>query len=192
MARIQKKTILAIAAASVTLALFAVMAYPAYAAATDYNYALNQENWAVAEETANSLTALLSNGLKVEINAKGYAFTRIDEETIKQYNCTTNIMVQVQPATESTERNVDITGSIKVNDNTYMITEGKVFIGKERKLLFLNCTGTDEDGNQITLKLAARYFWWGERAYALRSKALLQTDEQPMLLLQRGVARINS
>jgi hypothetical protein len=138
------------------------------------------------------LVASPSSGLKVEINAKGYAFMRIDEENIKQYNCTTNILVQVQPATESTERKIDLTGSVQVNDKSYTITGGKVFIGKERKLIFLNCTGTDEDGNQITLKLGARYFWWGGKAYALRSKALLQTVEQPMLLLQRGIARINS
>jgi hypothetical protein len=193
MVKNQKRTILAIGVVSVAVALIAMVAYPAYAAGADYRYALNQENWVVAEESASSPSAALSssNTLLVQIDAKGYAFARIDKETIKQYNSTTSIVIQVQPATEATERKIDITGSVKVNHATYTITGGKVFIGKERKLVFVNCTGTDENGNQITLKLGARYFWWGGKAYALRCKALLQTDEQPMLLLQRGIARIN-
>ncbi len=191
MVKLQKKTLLSICVASVAIAIIAFLAYPAYAASADYRQALNQENWTVAEESISNSSVALSNALKVEINAKGYAFLRIDEETIKQYNCTTNIVVQVQPETEATNREIGITGSIQVNDEGYRLTDGKVFIVKEKKLIFLNCTGTDEGGNQITLKLGARYFWWGGKAYALRSKALLQTDEQPILLLQRGIARIN-
>jgi hypothetical protein len=133
----------------------------------------------------------LSGTLMVQIDAKGYAFARVDQETLKQYNSTTNIVIQIQPATETTEREIDIAGTVKVNDATYTVSDGKVFIGKERKLIFVNCTGTDENGNQITLKFGANYFWWGGHAYALRSKAVLQTDDQPMLLLQRGIARIN-
>jgi hypothetical protein len=191
MMKIRKRTILAIGVVSVAVALIAMVAYPAYAAGADYRYALNQENWVLAEESANNPDAALSSSLMVQIDAKGYAFARIDQETLKQYNSTTSIVIQVQPATETTERKIDVTGSVKVNDATYSITGGKVFIGKERKLIFVNCTGTDESGNQITLKFGARYFWWGGKAYALRSKAVLQTADQPMLLLQRGIARIN-
>lgn len=173
------------------VALIAMVAYPAYAAGEDYQYALNQENWGVAEQSASIPDSTLSGTLIVQIDAKGYAFARVDQETLKQYNSTTNIVIQVQPATERIEREIDITGTVKVNDATYTVSDGKVFIGKEKKLIFVNCTGTDENGNQITLKLAANYFWWGGHAYALRSKAVLQTDDQPMLLLQRGIAKIN-
>ena len=113
------------------------------------------------------------------------------DNIISIFNSKTSIVIQVQSATETTERKIEITGSVQVKGATYTITGGKVFIGKERRLIFVNCTGTDESGNQITLKFGARYFWWGGKAYALRSKALLQTVDQPMLLLQRGVARIN-
>ena len=193
MMKIHKKMILAIGMVLVVVALIAMVAYPAYAAGADYRYALNQENWVVAEESASSPGVALSSSstLLVQIDAKGFAFARIDQETIKQYNSSTNIVIQVQPATETTERKIDITGFVKVNDATYTITGGKVFIGNEKKLLFVNCTGTDENGNQITLKFGARYFWWGREEYALRSKAVLQTADQPMLLLQRGIARIN-
>ena len=191
MVKIQKRTILALGAISVAVALIAIIAYPAYAATEDYRYALSEENWVVAEESAGNLDATPDGVLTVEIEAKGYAFLRIDEETIKQYDSTTNIVIQVQPATETAERKIEITGSVKVKDSTYAITGGKVFIGKQRRLIFVNCTGTDESGNQITLKLGARYFWWGGKAYALRSKALMQTADNPMLLLQRGIARIS-
>jgi hypothetical protein len=191
MVKIQKRTILAIGMVLAAVALVAMLAYPAYAAGADYRYALNQENWGVTEPSASAQDMALSGTLMVQIDAKGYAFARVDQETLKQYNSTTSIVIQIQPATETTERKIDITGTVKVNDATYTVSDGKVFIGKERKLIFVNCTGTDESGNQITLKLGANYFWWGGHAYALRSKAVLQTDDQPMLLLQRGIARIN-
>jgi hypothetical protein len=190
MLKIQKRTILATSIVLATVALVAMVAYPAYAAGAEYRYALNQENWGIAEESANTLDTALTNALVVKIDAKGYAFTRIDQETLKQYNSTTSIVIQVQPATETTERKTDITGTVKVNDATYTVSDGKVFVGKERHLIFVNCTGIDENGDQITLKFGANYFWWGGDAYALRSKAVLRTDDQPMLLLQRGIARI--
>lgn len=195
MVRIQKRTVLAMGVISVAVALIAIamLAYPAYVvgAQADYQYALNQENWAVAEEPSDNLDATLASVFTVQIDAKGYAFVRIDEETIKQYESTTSIVVQVQPATETAERRIDVTGFVRIKDTTYTITGGKAFLAKEKKLVFLNCTGTDENGNPITLKLGARYFWWGAKAYALRSKAVLQTADKPMLLLQRGTAKIN-
>jgi hypothetical protein len=190
MVNIHKKAIFAIATVSVAVALIAMIAYPAYAAGADYRYAMNEGNWAVAEEYTSNVEATSGSEFTVQIDAKGYAFARIDAETIKQYNSTTCILIHVQPATETTERKIDITGTVKVNDATYTMSGGKVFIGKEKKLIFVNGTGTDEDGNEITLKFGARYFWWGGKAYAFRSAALLQTAEGQMLLLQRGIAKI--
>ena len=191
MMKIKKRAILALGVISVAVALIAMMAYPAYAAKEDYRYALNQKNWVVAEESAGNLDAPFDTALTVTIECKGYAFLRIDEETLKQYDSKTSIVIQVKPATETTDRKIEITGSVKVKDATYTITGGKVRIRKQRKLIFVNCSGMDENGNQITLKFGARYFWWGGKAYALRSKALLQTSDNSMLLLQRGIARIS-
>jgi hypothetical protein len=191
MMKIGKKAIIALAIVTAAAALIAMIAYPAYAATEDYRYALNQENWAVAEEPAGNLEAASDGVLTVKIDAKGYAFVRLDDETLKQYDSTTSLLIQVTPATETAERKIDVTGSVEVNEETYTITEGEVFIGKEKRLIGVYCTGTDEDGNEITLKFGARYFWWGGKAYALRCKAVLQTTDQPMLLLQRGIAKIN-
>jgi hypothetical protein len=191
MMKIHKKAIFAVATVSVAVALIAIMAIPSYAIAADYRYAANQNNWVVTEEYTSEMEATQNSEFTVQIDAKGYAFTRIDAETIKQYDCTTSILIVVQPATETTERTIDITGTVQVNDATYIISGGKAFIGKEKKLIYVNSVGTDEDGNEVTLKFGARYFWWGGKAYALRSKVLLQTADNQMLLLQRGLVRIN-
>lgn len=190
MVKIQKRTIFAVGAILVAVALIAMVAYPAYAAGADYRYALNQENWAVAEEQTPNLDATFANVHTVTIDAEGHAFLRIDEQTIKQYNAVTSLVIQVQPATESTERNVDVTGSVKVNDVTYTIESGKAVLRTEKNLLFVKCQGIDESVNQISLKIGFRYFWQGEKTYALRSIAVLQTANSPMLLLQRGSAGI--
>jgi hypothetical protein len=191
MVKIQKRLIFVIGAISVAVALIAMMAYPAYAAGADYRYALNQENWAVAEEQTPNLDATYANVHTVTVDVKGHAFLRIDEQTIKQYDTVTSLLIQVQPATESTERKVDVTGSIKVNDVTYTIESGKAVLRTEKNLLFVKCQGIDENGNQISLKLGARYFLQGEKTYTLRSIAILQTANSPMLLLQRGSAEIH-
>lgn len=191
MLKSQKRTILATGIVLAAAALVTMVAYPAYAAGQDYRYALNEENWGATEQPASTLDVSLSSTLVVQIDAKGYAFARVDQENLKQYSCTTNIVIQVQPATETTEREIDITGTVKVNDAAYTVSDGKVLIGKEKKLIYVDCTGTDDNGNQITLKFGANYFWWGGHAYALRSKAALHTDDQSILLLQRGIAKIN-
>jgi len=191
MVKIQSRTILIFSVISVVVTLITIVAYPAYAATEDYRYALNQENWVVTEESTSNLDSASDNVLKVEIYAKGYVFLRIDEETLKQYDSTTSIFIQLQQGTERTDLKIEVTGTIKVNGSTYIITGGQVFLRKERKLIFVECAGTDENGNQITLKFGARYFWWGGKAYALRSKALLLASDNQMLLLQRGTARMN-
>lgn len=192
MMKTQKTTITAICVISIAAALTAMIAIPAYAAnaQADYLYALNQENWVMEEEYTGNLGVELTDVRTITIEAKGYAFSRIDEETLKQYNCETFVVIQVQPATETAEQNVDVTGSVKVNDVIYKIESGQVALKTEKKLLVLSCQGPDESGNQISLKLRARYFWWGGNAYAFRSMAIMQTADNTMLLLQRGTARI--
>ena len=190
--KIQKRAILVTGVVSVAVALIVLMVFPVSMASAqaDIQYALDQENWVIAEEFEDFDTTL-AIGLIAKIEAKGYAFLRMDEETIKQYGCSTNIVIQIQPATETSEREVDVMGSVIVNDVTYTITGGRVFLRKDRRLIFISCKGVDETGNPIGLKFGARYFWWGGKAYALRSKAVLQTEDKPMLLLQRGIARID-
>ncbi len=186
------KALFAVAAISITVSLIAVMAYPAFAAGSqsDYLYALDQENWSIPEEYTSESEVIFSNVRAVTIEAKGYAFLRIDEETLKQYGVTTSLIIQIQPAIDSTEMNVDVTGSVTVNGQTYNIQSGRAILKTEKRLVFIIGQGVDQDGTPVTLKLGARYFWWGGRAYALRSAALLQISTNNMLLLQRGIAQI--
>jgi hypothetical protein len=193
MADVKKINLLAAAAIPVIIALAALMYFPTIAASTqaDYSYALNPQSWAGIGEPEQGSEMALTTEFTATINARGFAFQRVDNETIKQGNCTTHLVVVVTPATEASDRAVDVTGTVTIGDAVYTITDGMAFLGREKKVLYLNCTGMDDANNEITLKFGGHYFWWGGKAYALRTWALLQTDDGPMLLLQRGIARIS-
>ncbi len=186
------RTLFAAAAISIIVALIAIMAYPAFAASSqsDYAYALDQEHWSIPEEYTRESDTTFVNVRTVTIEAKGYAFLRIDEETLKQYGVTTSLIIQIQPATDSNEMNVDVKGSVTINGQTYTIQGGRAVLKAEKRLVFIVGQGVDQDGAPVTLKFGARYFWWGGKAYAFRSAALLQTSANQMLLLQRGEAKI--
>ena len=188
----RKKAILASGIIAVAIALVALVAYPAFvgSAQAEYVYALNEENWAITEETSVTVDPSVATVHTVTIDVKGYAFQRIDEETLKQFKAETHLTVTIGPKEDDTPR-VDVTGSVKVNEAVYTIQSGTAVLGTKRHILYIRCEGVDEEGNKITLKFGAVYFWWGGKAYALRSKALLQTADKPMLLLQRGIAKIN-
>jgi hypothetical protein len=188
----RKKMILASSIIAIAFALVAMVVCPTYVgnAQADYVYALNEENWAMTEENTVIADPSVANIRRVTINAKGYAFERVDEETLKQFEAETQLIATIEPKEEGATTNVDVTGIVKVNDAVYTIQSGTAVLGTKRHVLFIRCEGVDEEGNKITLKLGAVYFWWGGKTYALRSKALLQTSEKPMLLLQRGIAKI--
>jgi len=188
----QNRTILAFGVIAVAVALIAMVALPAYTAnaQSDFKYALNGENWAVAEEHASATDTSIGTVHTVVLTAKGYAFERIDEQTLKQYKAEMNLTIQVELKTETNTWNVDVTGYAKVNEAIFTIESGTAVLGAKRHVLFIRCEGVDENGNAISLKVGATYFWWGGKAYALRSKALLQTADKPMLLLERGIAKI--
>jgi len=187
----RKKAILASGIITVVVALAALVAYPAFVgnAQAEYVYALDKENWEITEEISVAADPSVATIHTVTIDVKGYAFQRIDEETLKQFKAETHLTVTIGPKEDDTPC-VDVTGSVKVNEAVYTIQSGTAVLGTKRCILYIHCEGVDEQGNKITLKFGSVYFWWGRKAYALRSKALLQTADKPMLLLQRGVARI--
>lgn len=187
----RKRMILASGIITVAVALVALVAYPTFAgsAQTDYVYALNVENWLMTEENTISADSAAASIRVVAVNLNGYAFERIDEETLKQLKAETQLTVTIGPKEDGT-RSVGVTGSVKINDAVYTIESGTAVLKTERHVLSIRCDGVGEEGNKITLKLGAVYFWWGGKTYALRSKALLVTSEKAMLLLQRGIAKI--
>jgi hypothetical protein len=187
----RKKAILAAGIITVAVALVALAAYPAFvgSAQAEYVYALDEENWAITEGASVTADSAVVSIHTVTIDAKGYAFQRVDKGTLKQFEAKTHLTVTIGPKEDDTPR-VDITGSVKVNEAVYTIQSGTAVLGTNRHILYIRSEGVDEEGNKIALKFGAVYFWWGGKAYALRSKALLQTANKPMLLLQRGVAKI--
>ena len=144
----QKRTILAFGVIAVAVALIAMVALPAYTAEAraDFKYALNGENWTVAEEPVQSAGTSIGTIHTVVLTAQGYAFERIDEQTLKQYKAEMNLTIQVNPKTETTTRNVDVTGYVKVNEAIYTIESGTAVLGTKRHLLFIRCEGVDENG----------------------------------------------
>jgi hypothetical protein len=171
----RKKAILASGIIAVAVALAALVAYPAFVGSVQSEcvYALNEENWAITEETSVTANSSIATIHTVTIDAKGYAFQRVDEETLKQLKAETHLTVTIGRKEDETP-SVDVRGSVKVNEAAYDIQSGTAVLETKRHILYIHCEGVDEQGNKITLKFGAVYFWWGGKAYALRSKALLQ------------------
>jgi hypothetical protein len=126
----------------------------------------------------------------VGIKAKGFAFKRIDNETIKQYP------IELELTAELGERNsmripvLSANGTVDVNGTFYTIESGAGMVFTGRHIALIRCTGVDADGNEVVLGIGAVYFWWGGNMYAVRAKALLKTADGPMLLLLRGAAKV--
>jgi len=187
----RKKTILASSIITVAIVLTALVAYSTLvgSALAEYVYALNEENWEIAKETSMSADPADMIIRTITIDVEGYAFQRIDEETLKQLKAETYLVVRIGRKEDGAPC-VNVIGSVKVNGAVYTIQSGTAALETKRRILHINCEGVNRQGNKITLKFSAVYFWWGGKAYALRSKALLQTADKQMLLLQRGIARI--
>lgn len=122
-----------------------------------------------AQATANPITTTKT------LNAKGYAFQSIDNETIKKYPA--NFTLTLTPTTvNGTVHLFDVTGgSVVVNGATYTITGGKGGVLTGRHLVLLNATGTGPDGQSVVFKFAARYSWAWDNLYSLKIGARLLT-----------------
>ncbi len=122
--------------------------------------------------------------------ARGFAFQRIDNETIKQYPANLTLTFELGKRKNTTIPVLHVTGSLDVKGATYTIEDGTGMINTQRHVTVIRCTGVDQSGNRITLDVASRYFWWGGNLYTFRAKALLSTTDKPMLLLLRGAAKV--
>lgn len=189
----RKKAVSALAVVALVAVVVALVSYPALAvsplSSQDYSIALNDENWGNVEQflQTENVAAQLNN---VTAEAKGWAFQRIDNETIKQYSMAMSVTLGLGQGNGSPIAITNVSGSVEVNGITYTLGSGKGLIATKRNIALVRAEGVDGQGNNVTLKLAAKYFWWGGRLYAFRGKALLQTIEKPMLLLFRGMAKV--
>ena len=123
------------------------------------------------------------------INAQGYAYQAIDNQTIKKYPANFSFTV-VAAGTNGSARLFDITGgTIVVNGVTYTVSTGNGGVLTGRHAILLQAKGTSPDGQAVTFKLAGRYFWMGGNLYVVRIGAKLQTDNANYTLLMRAAIR---
>jgi len=163
----QKKAIFAFAVLAMIAAVSTLMvAYPAFAATEPEIHTKN-----------------------IAVKAKGWAFERVDSETIKQHNVTLELTLELGERKGQIVVIANASGSVDVNGTIYAIQSSKGLILTKRRLTLMRCVGIDPEGHEITLGVQAVYFWWGGKLFALRAKAVLRTTESPMLLLMRGAAK---
>ena len=159
----KKKSIIIVAL--VALALIAVALFPSVAFA--------------AEETTPQTRIL---------RARGLAFERIENETVKM---PTNLTLVVEPG--KIGRGVItfnvVSGEMEVNGVKYTITEGKGLVAYYRRTLGMQLNGTDQDGNAVTVKLGGSYFWMWGRLHVARLAGTLVTDNAKFGLLLRAAIR---
>jgi hypothetical protein len=162
-----------------TIAAFAVVALIASIAVSMIAYPV----LATANTAAQQRT--------VELKAKGEAFQRVDSDTIKRYNVTLGLTLELGERKQRAIVIANASGSVGANGIVYTIESGKGLIGTKSHVAIFRCKGVDANGNDITLGIQAACFWWGGKLYALRGGGLLRTSENPMLLWLRGVAEIH-
>jgi hypothetical protein len=126
----------------------------------------------------------------IAVKAKGFAFKRIDNETIKQYPVELTLTLELGERNGTRIPVLGVNGTVDVNGTVYTIESGKGVILTGRHVALIQCEGVDANGNEVTLGIRAVYFWWGGKLYAFRAKALLSTADGRMLLLMRGVAKV--
>lgn len=122
--------------------------------------------------------------------AMGWAFQRVDSETIEQNNVTLKLVLEIGERRGPVAFIVNASGSVDIDGTVYTIQSGKGLIGTMGHVALVHCEGVDDGGNKIVLGIGSTYFWWGGHLYAFRAKAFLRTAESPMLLLVRGLAKV--
>ena len=83
-----------------------------------------------------------------------------------------------------------ISGSVKINETEYAITEGHGAVLRDKHVFLLEAQGTSPDGQSATLKLAGRYFWMWGRLYVARVLGSLQAESARTVLVLRSVIRV--
>lgn len=87
--------------------------------------------------------------------------------------------------------NFDVVGgTLEVNDVEYTILEGEGGVIRYRRGFLLEARGVDVNGEEVTLKLAGRYFWMWGRVYVARIAGVLETQDANYLLFLRSAIRV--
>lgn len=123
------------------------------------------------------------------LNAKGIAVQKINDQNVKS---SANFILTLTPteANQTVKKFDVISGKVVVNGVTYTITDGNGAALTKKHAILLQATGTGPNGQEVTLKLAGRYFWMGGHLFVVRMAGKLQTDNGNFLLLMRAAIRI--
>lgn len=163
MVKLTKKTKIALAAV-VAIAVVLAVSIPYAAAQT------------VANNAASNIRTL---------HAKGYIYQKVGSNTLSYYQA--NLTLTVQPTdTSGPHKLFDVTGGTLVTADgaqyTFISGNGAVLTG--RRSVLLQAQGTDQSGQDVTLKLAGQYgYSWLAGHVALKIGAKLQTTDGNYTLL---------
>jgi hypothetical protein len=205
-----KKAILAIAIIAMVAVVGTAVAYPNFVGSSQVSqtsqssqalsqlqvkdFALNDDGWQNLDQFLKISSAIFI-AHNVTAQSRGWAFQRIDNETIKQYAVELNLAIELGPRKSSLIPIVNITGSVSVHSTSfnavYTIESGKGVIETNKHVALISAKGVDAQNNAITLKSEIDYFWWGGKIFAFTGKAILHPNGNPMLLLLRcGIAKV--
>jgi len=203
----RKKWTLAICIIAVAAALVGTLiVYPTFASGSQTTQSLSPSNISVQDfkltdpdwQNINQLLTLNGtclNGENVTAECGGWAFQRIDNETIKEYALELNLTIQLGAKNGAKVSITSVSGTISVNSTTfnavYNIQTGNGIIETNRHVALIQAEGVNGQDN-VTLKAEAFYLYWGGKEFAFRGRALLEeSGQKPMLLLLRyGVAKV--
>jgi hypothetical protein len=122
--------------------------------------------------------------------ARGIAIQHVDNETIRMPANLTLAATPVMRRDKVIAFKI-VGGEVNINGTVYTISEGKGVVIKPQHVVLLRCKGTTPDGEELLLRLHAKYFWMGGHLYVARIKGVLRIGEDTrMLLLLRGAAKI--
>ncbi len=124
-----------------------------------------------------------------DLRAVGIAVHGINGQKIKD---DANFTLTLSPTeTNATVKKFDVvSGTVNIDGVTYTISNGNGAALTKRRLILLQATGTDSNGESVTLKLAGRYFWMGGRLFVIRMVGKLLTNNGNYLLLMRAAIRV--
>jgi hypothetical protein len=204
----KKKTILAFVIVAIAAAMaISLLAFPSLVAGSqasqqlqsttqaqcqDFN--LTDSGWKNLDEFLNTVGTSPS-GHNITAICNGWAFQRVDNETIKQYAIELNVTIELGSGKGGAISIVNVTGALSVNSTVfnavYEVDSGKGVIETGKHVALISAQGFNGQ-DTIALKADVTYFWWGDKAFAFRGRALLQqANEKPMLLLLRfGLAKV--
>jgi hypothetical protein len=124
-----------------------------------------------------------------DLIAKGFARQNVDGQNVTTPANFTLTLERTGTNTTIPRFNI-IAGSIMVNGVTYSVNSGNGGVVKIKHAILLQAQATGPDGQNVTLKLAGRYFWMGGHLFVVRMVGSLQTDSGKYGLLMRAVIRI--